>query len=179
MRRTGQSAIKTSDNLDEPFYLLNSDKIRLDQCVRTKQSNSNGFWTSNLTYGGSSTRPLPRVGGSTVIPQKFRGDPTVGPHPQGLDQRSKMEEVVPKRLRVGTILKDHQRLTASSWWCFCSHSSTEVDRKRVIQIPRKVRPSSRLPIAWNLTFESGVSNKIRTLTFSRSQLLCSTFDEGL
>jgi len=44
--------------------------------------------------GGGATRPLPRDGGV----EELYGDPTVGPRPD-LDQRSKMEEVVPKMAR--------------------------------------------------------------------------------
>jgi len=60
-----------------------------------------------LTWAGGATRPLPRDGGV----EELHGDPTVG-HAQGLDHRSKMEEVVsaedgaPERLGCETVKKE-------------------------------------------------------------------------
>jgi len=47
-----------------------------------------------LVSDGGATRPLPRDGGVEIL----HGDATVGPKPQGKDQRSKIE-VVPKMAR--------------------------------------------------------------------------------
>ena len=42
--------------------------------------------------GGGTTRPLSRDGGA----EELREDPTVGPQPQGLDHRSRIEREEPK-----------------------------------------------------------------------------------
>jgi len=41
--------------------------------------------------------------------EKLHGDPTVGPTPQGQDQRSKMEEVVPNMVRRRAQMWDNSR----------------------------------------------------------------------
>jgi len=49
-----------------------------------------------LKHGGGDTRPLPRDKGV----EELHGDPTVGPRPKvWLDQRLKIEEIVPKMAR--------------------------------------------------------------------------------
>jgi len=53
--------------------------------------------------GGGATQPFPRDGGV----EKLHGDPTLGPRPQGLDQRSKMKDVVPKMERRKAQMRDN------------------------------------------------------------------------
>jgi len=97
----------------------------------------------NLGDGGA-TRPLPRDGGI----EELHGDPTVGPRPQGLDQRSKMEEAVPK-INYCINVSPSQRNGAVPAPLFGRWA--EMAR----QLPRWARPSGRPPIVCK-TFDSSI-----------------------
>jgi len=89
--------------------------------------------------GGGATRPLPRDGGVKELPRRPNSRAT----PQGMDQRSKMEEVVPKMARrrgsdagqLGTNVSPPQRGGAVP--APLSERWAEMAR----QLPRGARPS--------------------------------------
>jgi len=86
-----------------------------------------------FSHGGSATSTSTERWERGGTPRRPNSRATL----QGLDQRSKMEDVVPK---MALLL--HQRLATSTWWCG-PRPSLERWAKIARQLPRGARPSGR------------------------------------